>query len=395
MPAGLFARSCAGAATRIGAMNALRPADLAARVVAWHNRHPLARRISSSQVGGIGAVSLPFALPEGRGNGALRPIFDSHWMYGVPAEALGRFASEHGAYPLEQAQHWPWRHVDADLGLSRAADAAGDEGRTARHLLSAIIEVDGRRTRVLVAPRGDLRRAPVFGRRLHDRRRHAAGYSALAAGVLVAVLWTRPGPPAEPSTMVAAAHEAVASSAAVGPAQAASASAPVAHAASASAPASAAEASAVVHAAASAGSPPLIVSTTFTPTDVAPMVQDAQAAGPLVRIRPTLTEDERRQARVAAAALRPSAAASAAVPSGTVYALATAAMSRRDDAEAQQVLMQGLKAQTSTPLPTQLDVMPVGRQWRVVWWPHPQQDEAERLRVEARARGLKLELIAF
>jgi hypothetical protein len=39
--------------------------------------------------------------------------------------------------------------------------------------------------------------------------------------------------------------------------------------------------------------------------------------------------------------------------------------------------------------------MAAGTGWRVVWWPHHKQDDAERLRVEARARGLKLELIAF
>ncbi len=35
--------------------------ELTARVVAWHNRHPLARRIDATQVHSIGAVRLPFA----------------------------------------------------------------------------------------------------------------------------------------------------------------------------------------------------------------------------------------------------------------------------------------------------------------------------------------------
>ena len=35
---------------------------VAARVVAWHNRHPLARRIRPEQVHSIGVVSLPFAF---------------------------------------------------------------------------------------------------------------------------------------------------------------------------------------------------------------------------------------------------------------------------------------------------------------------------------------------
>ena len=42
-------------------MKAHKPDDVLARVVAWHNRHPLAQRIKPSQVHGIGEVRLPFA----------------------------------------------------------------------------------------------------------------------------------------------------------------------------------------------------------------------------------------------------------------------------------------------------------------------------------------------
>ena len=37
--------------------------ELAAAVVAWHNRHPLAKRLRASQVLGIGVVALPFYSP--------------------------------------------------------------------------------------------------------------------------------------------------------------------------------------------------------------------------------------------------------------------------------------------------------------------------------------------
>jgi hypothetical protein len=33
-----------------------------ARVVAWHNRHPLAVRITPEQVHSVGVVSLPYAV---------------------------------------------------------------------------------------------------------------------------------------------------------------------------------------------------------------------------------------------------------------------------------------------------------------------------------------------
>lgn len=45
-------------------MQAPRPEDVQAQVVAWHNRHPLARRIHASQVHSIGAVLLPFASAQ-------------------------------------------------------------------------------------------------------------------------------------------------------------------------------------------------------------------------------------------------------------------------------------------------------------------------------------------
>ncbi|GCL63320.1 hypothetical protein [Pseudaquabacterium pictum] len=45
-------------------MKAPRLHELTARVVAWHNRHPLARRIDASQVHSIGEVVLPFASAQ-------------------------------------------------------------------------------------------------------------------------------------------------------------------------------------------------------------------------------------------------------------------------------------------------------------------------------------------
>jgi hypothetical protein len=45
-------------------MQALRLNEVLTRVVAWHNRHPLARRIGPSQVHSIGEVVLPFASAQ-------------------------------------------------------------------------------------------------------------------------------------------------------------------------------------------------------------------------------------------------------------------------------------------------------------------------------------------
>lgn len=439
----------AGPAANNGAMDTLRPADLAARVVAWHNRHPLARRITPSQVGGIGAVGLPFALREPDPDGAqpaqtpadaLRPIFDRGWMFGADPRRLDDFAVRHGAYPLDDAAHWPWRHIDANVARAHAADAEGLEGRTARHLLTAVIDADGGRVRVLVGPQADLSKAAVFGRRIFSRPRlgAAGGLLAAVAGTLAAVvvgLADGDVPTPQLAAAATAASAPMASGAAHGVVVAEAGTAgphDAGHGEGHEAPRDAADAHGAepaptpdthdahdaptedphaAHAETPTEAPPAdphgaappverhavaIVSADYKPVDVEPMLQDAAAAGPLVRIRPNFTEDERRQARLVAEAARPPKVDPiAAMKAGTVYALATPALRTRDDAQAQQVLLQSLKAQVATPVPTHLDLMPTGRRWRVVWWPHPEQAEAERLRVEARARGLDLELIAF
>lgn len=365
-------------------MNALRLSEVTARVVAWHNRHPLARRIAPDHVQGVGVVALPFALdapetPEGvaaAAPDALTPIFGADWMYRADPAALGSWVRRHGRYPLPECADWPHRQLDAELPLAHGADAAGHEGRTLRHVLTAVIEIDGHRTRVLVAPQAPLARAAVFGQRLASLPRMAAlagPVVAAALGVAATVLlWPRAQAPQGPATVMAAAPAASAASAATGAAPPA-----VAHA-----PASAAVALAAVE----------------KPMDMHPMLRSrADGAPPLVRIRPRLTDEEQRQARVQAATVRPAAAGSAASAAGhgPVYAIATPVLRTRDDALAQQALLQGLKAQTPTPVPTELAVMPSQGRWRVVWFPHPVQREAEDLIVQARARGLKVELIAF
>ena len=122
-------------------------------------------------------------------------------------------------------------------------------------------------------------------------------------------------------------------------------------------------------------------------------------APPLVQLRPTLTAEQRDTARRESQALRATTTAATAttatVPTGPVFAIATRPSRSRDDALALQAVLQGLKAQSITAIPTRLDVMAAQGRWRVVWWPHPRQDEAQVLLVEARARGLPVELIRF
>lgn len=444
----------AGPAENAG-MNPLRTADVTARVVTWHNRHPLARRITPADVSGIGIVALPFALKAPTGAGAvaaapaeLTPIFGDDWMFHAAPKRLGDWVRRHGVYPLVGATHWPLRQIDADLPLARRADAQGLEGRTVRHLVTAVIDVAGQRVRVLLAPQGSMRNAAMFGSRVFSLPRisalaggsaalglafgllpglHAGGATPEAAPIIASAASAASAPESgaastlasasaaasTSATMLATAQEGspAASTALSGPGLVAAASpAPAARTPSPTEPADpAAEpaSSAAPHAASpakaspSAPAPSLALARAtadiLEPADVSPEVRDrASGAAPLVRIRPVLTEDERREARLRSASLRPAGGASAALPAkGPVYAIVTPGLRTRTDAEAQQVLLQGLMAQTATPVPTHLDVMAAKGRWRVVWWPHPQQRQAEQLLLEARARGLKVELIAF
>ncbi|MFG5410840.1 hypothetical protein ABXN37_25415 [Piscinibacter sakaiensis] len=64
--------------------------QLAERIAAWHNRHPLARRIVPAQVHGTGVVALPFAP------GARRPWHGWHCAMAVrptPVPRTGRCAN--------------------------------------------------------------------------------------------------------------------------------------------------------------------------------------------------------------------------------------------------------------------------------------------------------------
>ena len=419
-------------------MDALRMADVATRVVAWHNRHPLARRITPADVGGIGVVALPFALPVTTPEGAatapapLRAVFGHEWMFRVAPRRLVDWVHRHGRYPLTACAGWPLRQIDADLALAHRADADGLEGRTLRHVLTAVIDVAGHRVRVLLAPAPPLPRAAVFGLRLWSPARTGLAMSGSAAVLVTAWLATMPGAAVGPLGAPAAGHPqrahraqlAEAGAPADGPPWAAvqpqsqpvpaSAEAPAEAPAPASTPASAPTAGEAprpqADALAAAGSTPAPTDPTAAapaaepeaepapepdrPVDVPVTLADrAAGAAPLVSIRPRLGDADRRGARVAADAVRLASAAPA-LP-GRLFALATPAARSRDHARAQQVLMQGLLAQTITRQPTRLDLMPARGRWRVVWWPHPDRAQAEQLLQAARARGLKVELIEF
>jgi len=413
-------------------------ADVVARVVAWHNRHPLARRIGPEDVGAVGIVSLPFAVTEtAAGAAAVRtaaPLFDGRWLYRARSTDLGRWVRRHGAYPLPACAGWPARQIDADLALSRQADRHGQTGRTLRHVILATVERGGHQIRVLIAPGRPARRAAVWGPRLWSAPRSAlAGVLVLAAfgwALLPALPW-QAETPGVPAAMLA---QGTAGAATGAPAAVTVASGTVSDAAAtadpivatapghaAAGPADASPPAARAHdqhapvasptgspappgAAADPGGPLATAEASDAlqapkPVDVPVRLWDARSGEPpLVSIRPRLSDDTQRHARVEAATLRQAQAATkpeAAALDGPVYALVTRATRQREDAQGQQVLLQGLQAQAATGRPTRVELMARGGRWQVVWWPLPDRRRAEDLLVEARARGLKVEIVSF
>jgi len=381
-------------------MDSLRMADVAARLVAWHNRHPLARRIELTDVGSIGVVALPYARRDEQDTDP-RPLFGTDWLHRCDLARLQAWMRRHGRPELPACEGWPQRLVDADLAPAHQADADGLQGRCARRVVTAQLARDGQCVRVLMAAdrtAGD-RRPAVFGGRLWHPLRTAglAGATGLAAAVLGALLlWPASGDPRSPAidtsgALVAQATTAAASS--VAPHDPPGPTAPAASATRAApAPsepdtvASLDALRAIEHAA--LPQRPLDVPVT--------LLSRADGQPALVSIRPALSEGDRRAARVAAESVRLAAAPKpAAAALGRMYAIATLPSRTREDAMALRVALQGLLARTTTPMPTRLDVMPSGRQWRVLWWPHPQRAAAEDLLLQARARGLPAELIDF
>ena len=226
------------------------PRDIQQAVVAWHNSHPLAARIDSSQVHSIGWVALPFLRPpQGveptldapprtptlgaavppKGSGWRRwlpaaqraphapwPVFSEAFIDGLSARRAAAFAALHGSAeaPTNDAHDWPQRRIDVDGDL---AEKSAGGWPVELWLISAAIDVGKERRRVLVGADGVAVAGPRHWRRLALQ---AIGLVAVAASVGAALaLWGWGGsPPA--STAIAAPPVALNASGALGPASA-------------------------------------------------------------------------------------------------------------------------------------------------------------------------------
>ena len=146
-------------------MDDLRLQAVAARVVAWHNRHPLARRISAQQVRSVGYVALSVGV-EGGGLLAPLPASDLAGPAARPAEppeipeedfsaAFAALAEHHAADAQASAQAAaasppvaaeaepaPEPPDDGDEGFEIELDVAGDVAPDAAVPEPAALEAD-------------------------------------------------------------------------------------------------------------------------------------------------------------------------------------------------------------------------------------------------------------
>jgi hypothetical protein len=187
---------------------------LAEQVIAWHNRHPLARRIGRRQLGGYGVISLPFSPAPAEattGSGwaestsARFPMFDElAFLPGVALQKVVALALAEGWVERPGAPEWPLRKVPVGKGW--------DEAQTERvYLLTACIKRGGGRTplRVLIGRHGPAgEHQGVVGHRVLSRPRMAAAGLVASLPLLLAV-WGAVGliqgfrGPAAPSPLVA------------------------------------------------------------------------------------------------------------------------------------------------------------------------------------------------
>jgi hypothetical protein len=483
----------------------LRLEAVAARVVAWHNRHPLARRITAAQVHSIGLVALPFAVPASAagaaaapgdaaaagagadapaagadGGGSLReralararsgrapapaatpaapaapaapatsagstvdaaaaaharPNFDEDFIAPLTPRQVARFARRHGVALAQPPAQAPLREV---IALPLAAGEAAHR----LYLLTAAIEADGQRQRVLLGAGGDDgEAAPVLGRRLPSRQGAAVAAGVLAAPLLVAgVLRWAPGLGGDGATLASAGPAASAASA-IAAAPAASASAPSPDpiaspsllAGAASAPTQPAASAPTLAAlppppAVPEGEQPLLVNHTqsLPPTAAASAPLDVEPTLGKVALPPLGLSPEREAARLARLAARAAAqAASAASAPGAATATAAAASAPAPGLAARQALLDGppafavasrvLRTRTeaeqvrdaiegllranaapgSDPRRLTVEVFAQGDDWRVVGWPFEQRGQADKARTLLVSRGLRVEVVAF
>jgi hypothetical protein len=362
----------------------VRPADASTwtvargvgQVLAWHRRHPLARRLGVHEVAGLGLVALPYGPG---GSGMVGPLFhEPALLPGLSHRELVAFADRHAVPVRPGADDWPVRVVER-------ADASLEPPPETRYLLTAAIR-DARAgatvpRRVLIAPGSPA----VWGPRQFSRVRIGAALGGVVLLIALATAWMwwkrlpDVAPPVASVSAAASAPRPAASMAAVSPAPAGVAptvAVPSAAPASVLAPAASAPAS--------APPPPPLASRpamSMPPTPAAALAHPAATAPPVVPM-PAL----RAPAGLA------SAPALSAAPSRH-YALVSPPEKKRAAAEATLVRLRHTLGPAIGDLQTQ--VMPTPQGFVVTLWPLTTQADAERMAAVLERRRLPMKWMEF
>jgi len=360
-------------------MDRKRSDDGVARVVAWHNRHPLAHHIEPEQVVSHGHVELPFRSRPGQARSAWRRVFREKFLPGFSVRGIARWALRHGQSTPPEPGSGPLRQIGIDTPNAR------DDGQAELlWLRTAAVVFGNRQSRVLLSstePRA------VFGRRIWSRPRQASVLVLLLIGLgLPALRHARhdgddePEPPPVVVLAKAPVEE---------PPVALQMAEPVPPEPATPEPA---PPPAPPEAPASRVLPP--PPTPLPPPPRKPPFIEAEVRRgtiDLPSLKPQLDEATKAAAREASASLHPGRA----VHPAPTFALAL----RRVRTQAESELMgEALKKllTRSGPMPgLRIDAMPAGDDWRAVCWPFASREDAERVREALAVRGQAIDVIAF
>lgn len=405
--------------------------DRVARVVTWHNRHPLAQRIQPEHVSGVGVVSLPFVAadeppakpwqrwpkmlwqtvlllarrPEKPAFAPrLKAAFSEDLIAPISAKRVAAFALRHGSPERPGAADLPQREVAVDEKL-----ASGSVVRL--YLITACVEKGKGRVRVL---QGSVAKAKFLGARLWEKPKTAAAAAVavllVAAAVAIGMMWggatnadgdkaagvVSAASAAQVTAAVPAASEPVKPESPELPSANASAPSGASGVAQASEPAAFAEQADSAAVSASAAADRSAKSDAPTEVDAA---QDTEAIelGAKQPLRPGLSSEERAEAVRQANLLRsqtPAPPAAVAKPT-KVYALVTSLTGTRAASE-RRLRMMGLSfAGGKMSGDLRSEIMKVDKGWRATLWPFTSRADAEAARDMLADRGVYTEVLAF
>lgn len=414
---------------------------LAARIASWHNRHPLARRISPESVTGIGVVAVPFAgnahvdrqepslaqdataapaastLRERAQTSDARessrepspgiPVdardraFDEDFLPGVSPRSAARFAARVGVDNDPSSGTLPRR----DLVVAAGRGARGVQWR---FVGSAAIESHGKRVRILFC---DGAAAPfrVVGPRIWAPGRIAIiallptlALSSLGVG---RQLLDRPDASAVTVASAPPIHPPMPAASSAGPAEPVEPKATrtlgetTEAAAAHEIPGESAAVAPIIQAAASA--------TTASEPELAPPTSEPVAGQRLaINLRPRLDPDLARRARQESAAARAGRVQEPAreqeVPPSSkaqrneehIYAVVARATRTRAASQVMLGLMQATVAGEGAP-GARADVLPSEQGYRASWWPFLRRVDAEQARDRLAKLGVPVDVVEF